>query len=151
MEKLKNIIRDNRMSTRPEYYSGRGATMSDLTGEILEGIFKGILKEFGNSAADNYVKMVADIKVASATTFLTELYELFYSDWKHKKKKQNAPGIAVAKDEDGNYDVTHGMISIFSALGANRDDTDRIKNYFLKTHGVTVKGCSRMNHCNFSD
>ena len=32
------------------------------------------------------------------------------------------------------------MISIFSALGANRDDTDRIKNYFLKTHGVTVKG-----------
>jgi len=97
MEKLKEIIRDNRMSTRPEYYSGRGATMSDLNGEILEGIFKGILKEFGNSAADNYVKMVADIKVASATTFLTELYGLFYSDWTQKRRSKTRQALLFQK------------------------------------------------------
>lgn len=140
METLEEIIRNNRMSTRPEYYSGRGATMSDLNDEILEGIYKGIQKEFGKDAAFNYVKMIADIKVLSATTFLQELYDLFYNNWKYVKKKKHADGIAVQKNSDGNYDETHGMLSIFSAMSSgNRDDTQSIKGYFLKRHGVKSK------------
>ena len=70
MEKLKEIIRNNNMSTRPEYYSGRGATISDLNEKILFGIHKDLKKEFGESAGNGFVKMVNGIKVLSATAFL---------------------------------------------------------------------------------
>ena len=136
MERLKDIIRNNRMSTRPEYYSGRGAILCDLDGKILEGIYQGVLKEFGEKPADNFIKMVADIKVISATTFLQELYELFHRDWKYKKKRHHASGIAVQKNEDGTYDATHGVLGIMSSLFNDRDETQMIKGYFLSRHGV---------------
>ncbi len=139
LEKLKEIIRNNRMSTRPEYYSGRGAILCDLDGKILEGIYQGILKEFGEKPASNFVKMVADIKVISATTFLQELYELFHRDWKFKKKRQHASGIAVQKNEDGTYNAEHGVLGIMSSLFNDRDETQMIKGYFLSKHGVKPK------------
>ncbi len=143
MEKLKNIIRESGMSTRPEYYSGRGATRSDLDSNILEKIYQGILKEYGQTAANNYVKMVADIKVLSATTFLQELYMLFSNNWKYKKKKKHADGISIPKNEDGEYDessVTSGIFGMFAALSHNgRDDTGSIRGGFLHQHGVKMK------------
>lgn len=140
MEKLKEIIRNNRMSTRPEYYSGRGATLSDLNSEILQGIYLGIKKEFGDKAAENYVKMVVGIKVLSATTFLNELYSLYYKDWKYRTKKSDESGIAIQKNENGDYDPTHGMLSIFGLLSNNdRDDTQQIKGSFCRTHNIKPK------------
>lgn len=139
LEKLKEIIRNNRMSTRPEYYSGRGAILCDLDGKILEGIYQGILNEFGEKPAQNFVKMVADIKVISATTFLQELYELFNRNWKFKKKKQHSSGIAVQKNDDGSYDAAHGVLGIMSSLFNDRDETQPIKGYFLANHGVESK------------
>ena len=47
------------MSTRPEFFSGRGATTSDLNYETLTGIHDGIKKEFGDGAAKNFVLMVS--------------------------------------------------------------------------------------------
>ena len=79
MEKLKDIIRNNRMSTRPEYYSGRGATTSDLNDQILFGIHKDLKKDFGEDAGNGFVKMIDGIKVLSATAFLNGLYELYYN------------------------------------------------------------------------
>ena len=140
MEKLHDIIRNSGMSTRPEYYSGRGATLSDLNSNILQKIYLGIEEHYGKKAAKNYVKMVADIKVLSATTFLQELYMLFNSDWKYTKKKNHASGIDVPKDEDGNYDLDMGMIGVLTAMmHSGRDDTMSIKAGFLNTHGVKGK------------
>lgn len=139
LEKLKEIIRNNRMSTRPEYYSGRGAILCDLDGRQLEGIYQDILKEFGEKPASNFVKLVSDIKVISATTFLQELYELFYNNWKYKKKRQHASGISVEKNEDGTYNAEHGVLGIMSSLFNNRDETQMIKGYFLSSHGVKPK------------
>jgi hypothetical protein len=146
MEKLKDILRNANMSTRPEYYSGRGAIMCDLNGTQLEKIYQGILKEFGKKAAQNFVKMVDDIKVMSATTFLEELYMLFQSGWKYTKKpkEHQANGISIPKNENGEYDdrsMMSGMLGIFAAMGNNgRDETSAIKNYFLSCHGVKLKG-----------
>ena len=56
MERLKDIIRNSNMSTRPEYYSGRGAILCDLNSDILQKIYLGIEKEFGKKAAKNYAK-----------------------------------------------------------------------------------------------
>jgi len=140
MQKLYKILQNNRMSTRPEYYSGRGATISDLDGNILEGIHKGIEADYGKDAAQNFVLMVADIKVLSATTFLEELYQLFCNNWKYKTKSKHASGIAVAKDEDGEYNMLSGMMGMMAAFSAgSRDDTQRIKGGFLHAHGVKAK------------
>jgi hypothetical protein len=144
MEKLKEIIRNNRMSARPEFYSGRGAIMCDLNGDILEGIYQGILKEFGKEAAKNFVKMVADIKVLSATTFLEELYMLFGNNWKYRNKKEHANGISVPKNENGEYDQNSMMSGIFGIMAAmsnnGRDETIAIRGYFLNCHGIKPKG-----------
>jgi hypothetical protein len=146
MEKLKEIIRSCNMSTRPEYTSGRGAILCDLNGTQLEKIYQGILKEFGQKAADNYVKMVDDIKVMSCTTFLEELYMLCGNGWKYKKKpkERQAKGISVPKNENGEYDdrsMLSGMMGIFAAMSSGgRDETPQIKNYFLSRHGVKPKG-----------
>jgi len=146
MEKLKEIIRNNQMSTRPEYYSGRGATLSDLNGNILEGIYQSILKEYGKDAAKNFVKMVADIKVLSATTFLEELYMLFGANWKYinKRKERQASGISIPKNENGEYDensAMSGMLGIMSAMfSTGRDDTQAIKSFFVSRHGSKPKG-----------
>ena len=144
METLFNIIRNNRMSTRPEYYSGRGATISDLTGEILTGIHEGIEKEYGKDAAKNFVDMVADIKVLSATTFLQELYNLFHNDWKYTKKENHAAGVSVPKNDDGEYDKKSARIGMFGMMSAmmhdGRDDTEIIRGYFIRSHGYKPKG-----------
>ena len=141
MEKLKTIIRNNQMSTRPEYYSGRGAITCDLNGKMLEGIYQGIKKEYGVNAAKNFVKMINNIKVLSATTFLQELYNLFYNKWKYINKKEHAAGVAVGKDENGDYDLIGGMFGMMEAMmGSGRDETQSIKTGFLIRHGIKPKG-----------
>jgi hypothetical protein len=145
MNELHDIIRNNGMSTRPEYYSGRGATLSDLNSQILQGIYDGISKEFGEDADENYVKMVADIKVLSATTFLQELYNLERNGWKYTEKQKHADGIAIPKNKDGEYDeisTLHGLISVVGTMSNNRDDTGIIRGSFLASHGVhPIKRC----------
>ena len=142
MEKLKNIIRNNRMSTRPEYFSGRGATTSDLNSDILFGIHKGIQKDFGDKAAKSFVEMVADLKIASATTFLNELYRLFNNNWEHiSNHAQDKAGIEVPKNENGEYDENSalmGQIGIMNHMhmGSQHDDTNRIVSHFLSSNGI---------------
>ena len=151
MNKLQDIIRDNNMSTRPEYYSGRGAIRCDLDGSMLEGIYQGILKEYGEDAAKNFVEMVADIKILSATTFLEELYQLQLNDWKYTKKETHAAGVTVPKNEDGEYDETSmrsGMIGIMNAMHNTRDETNSIRGRFLKSHGIKNSG---IQHTRFGD
>ena len=138
MEKLKDIIRNNRMSTRPEYYSGRGATTSDLNDQILFGIHKDLKKDFGEDAGNGFVKMIDGIKVLSATAFLNGLYELYYNNWIYNEQQPDS--ITIQKDDDGNYNSTVGMIGVIDSLfSCGRDDTQQIKSHFLRCNGVKGK------------
>lgn len=138
MEKLKEIIRNNKMSTRPEYYSGRGATISDLNEQILFGIHKDLKKQFGEDAGNGFIKMVNGIKVLSATAFLNGLYELFYNEWEYNERQPDS--ITIPKDKDGNYNSAVGMISVMESLfSCGRDDTQQIKYHFLCSNGVECK------------
>lgn len=146
LDKLKEIIRSNRLSTRPEYTSGRGAILCDLNGNQLEGIYQGILKEFGKKPAKNFIKMVADIKVMSCTTFLEELYLLHSNDWlyNNKPEEHQANGITIPKNDEGEYDdksMISGMFGMLAAMtNSGRDETPQIKNFFLSRHGVKPNG-----------
>lgn len=135
IETLKDIIRNNRMSTRPEFYSGRGATLSDLDEKILFGIHKDLNKKFGKKAGNAFIKMIDGINVLSATAFLNGLYELFHNNWKYNEQKPES--ISIPKDKDGNYNSTIGIVGIMESLfSSGRDDTKRIKHWFLKCNGI---------------
>lgn len=135
MEKLKEIIRNNKMSIRPEYYSGRGATTSDLNGNILFGIHRDLKNEFGESAALGFVKMINGIKVLSATAFLNGLYDLYYNNWVYEGRQPDS--MSIPKNENGDYDRTIGMIGVMESLfSSGRDDTARIKSHFLYANGI---------------
>lgn len=138
MEKLKQIIRNHSMNTRPEFYSGRGATLSDLNGEILFGIHKDLKKEFGKKAGIGFVKMVNGITVLSATAFLNGLYDLFYNNWKYNEKQPDQ--ITIPKDKDGNYNQVIAGIGIMESLfSKGRNDTQKIKYHFLYKNGIEPK------------
>jgi hypothetical protein len=140
MQKLHTIIQKNKMSVRPAFYSGRGATLADLNGDILSGIHKGIQEELGPDAAKSFVCMVRDIKVLSATTFLNELYVLANNRWKYVKKDREAPGIDFEKDENGNHNLAQGLATIGAMMfGNDRDDTDHIRGRFLMNNGILPK------------
>lgn len=136
MDKLKEIFRKNMMTLTPSYYSGRGATLSDVNSKILAGIWKGIKKEFGKEAAKNFVKMVKGIQVFSATTFINETISLYHNKWIYTEKEKDASGVDVLKNEDGSYNEANMMGTIGSAMfSSGRDDTMAIKSGFLFRRG----------------
>jgi len=126
------------MSARPEYYSGRGATMSDLNSDILEKIYQGIKEVHGGKAAGEYVKMVSKIPKLSATDFLLSLYRLEGNKWKWGKGMSgNEKGVYVdGPTDEAKFAV--GMISIAHVMsGMNeRDETSYIRGQFLNKHDV---------------
>lgn len=123
------------MSSRPEYYSGRGATASDLNGDKLEQIYSFIKNEYGKEAAQNYVQMVADIPVLSATDFLLSLYRLEGYDWKWDKKLLGNEQGVYAADEGSAFGT---LISGLSGMN-RRDETEHIRGRFLEMHGIKAE------------
>ena len=122
------------MSSRPEFYSGRGAITTDLNYTKLQAFYDAIVAEIGQDAATAFVRMVADMESLSATAFLNRLYELEACDW-HFAPRESRPaeGHDVGPDGPGRY-VT-GIFSVAGALyGGDRDKTEWIRRDFLDRH-----------------
>lgn len=134
----RQIVMEAGMSARPEYYSGRGATTSDLNDKILEKTYQIVKENQGEKVAKQFVEMVADIPKLSATDFLLSLYRLEGNNWKWNKK--------IFGDEKGVYvdgptdqaKMAVGLMTIAEVMfGANdRDETEYIRGAFLKRHGI---------------
>ena len=131
------IVNEAGMSERPEYYSGRGATLTDLTPELLQRIHGLINKVYGDDASQNFVEMIANMDDLAASNFLTCLYGLEARDWKYTGFQSDLPGgIAVAKDRDGNYNIASGIAGILAAsFSRRRDETEGIRQPFLRSVG----------------
>lgn len=128
-----DIVRSVGMSDRPEYYSGRGATLTDLQDRHLEGIYQKIESAHGPDAAENYALMVADIPKLTATDFLLTLYALESHRWIWDKKLLgNEKGIYVTGEAVGFATLVGGM---FGDL--DRDETMGIRREFLRRHGLS--------------
>jgi len=124
------IVSEAGMTEDPGYYSGRGAIRSDLNNQILEKVYQGIKKEYGEEPAQNFVQMVADIPKLSATDFLLTLYRLEGNNWEWDKMLSNKKGIYL-----GNDGSVFGTMA--SALCGMRgiDETHTIRSQFLTRHG----------------
>lgn len=129
------IVRLAKMSTRPEFYSGRGAISSDLNDKTLEKIYQIIEREHGKDAAENYVKMVAGMPKLSATDFLITLYRLDSNKWKWEERLSSKENGIYA----GSPGSALGTIACVLAEDSKRDQTDYIRNEFLRRHGIEPK------------
>lgn len=138
-EFLVRVLTDSRyttgcgMSTRPEYYSGRGATTSDLDSEILFKIYEAIRLNVGDEAAKNFALMVKSIKVLSATDFLLSLQKLDSNDFVFTDVVDNK-GI-YATDEVTAFFTVMSVVS-----GKNTDYTKSIRGPFLRRIGMSSPG-----------
>lgn len=115
------------MSTRPSYYSGRGARRGDLDGQKLQILHAAIKANVNDDAAQAFAQMVADIPKLSATDFLIALAKLEGHDWKWDK--------ALLGKEKGIYAEDEGSVmgTIFSVMSGmdECDETESIRNPFF--------------------
>lgn len=130
------LVRTARMSTRPEYYSGRGAILCDLNGEQLFIIYKGIKENIGEKQAESFVKMIENINSLSATNFLNCLYALEANDWTCIHVEES--DIDLGPDTPGRTAVALG--TLFGSFSSSRgDSTDYIRNTFFKLIDHPIK------------
>ena len=121
------IVMSAGMSARPGYYSGRGATISDLDGNLLSKIRTTIQKEKGKDAAQGFTEMIRNASVLSATAFLQSLYKLESNDWKFNGTSDDQ----IYPDSKGSAWGT--IISVSGgSLNKRKDQTDYIKWDFLQ-------------------
>lgn len=145
------------MSTRPEFYSARGATTTDLNSEKLERIYQAVLTHVGKDAGKAFVRMVASIRTLSATEFLLTLERLEANGWRWSKKLLgDGKGIAF-------NDVDSALCTVVEVLGRSgrsnggsyeyerRDETVSIRCGFLRARGLkdplVPKGRSVYDNC----
>lgn len=131
----KEIVRSVGMCDRPEFYSFRGATISDLDGNTLYAIYQIITQEFGTNSANAFVTMVKKLKTLSATNFLNSLYTLERYGWAENISFHESD-IDIGSNEQGREAVAFATLA--GALSRNhskRDDTELIRSSFLRKVG----------------
>lgn len=121
------------MSVRPEFYSGRGARLADLDSTILEMIYQGVKKEFGDAAAKNFCFMVFHHQCLSATAFLNSFYSFIADDCRFRGQASVPQNVDVGTNEETKE--FFGMCSLAEMMcGSQRDETDSIRGPFLSWH-----------------
>ena len=145
----RQIVRKAGLDDRPEFYSGRGATSSDLNDQILERVYNVVNQEYGEEVSKQFVQMVADITVLSATDFLNSLYGLESMGWKWDKKLASRGGIDVGPDNGSREGI--GTCTIFNAFSgmSSQDETGYIRGPFLIRHGVKNSRDHKDKVCHF--
>lgn len=129
-----------RLSTRPEYYAGRGNVLGDLDSDILEMVYTGVRTEIGESAAKAFVQMVDSLKEdASATTFLISLYRLEANDWRfaeHLLPRDAGESTVEAVSDAFKKSVRQGLaVGVFALWGPCGDAPAlQITGKFLRRH-----------------
>ncbi len=118
------------MSTRPSYYSGRGATLSDLNSEKLETIWGGVKSIYGDKAAEAFIDMVIAIPKLSATDFLISLASLERNGF-DPTSDISAINSIFPEDEGSAFGT---IMSVMGGMN-DRDDTTRIRDPFLVARG----------------
>lgn len=125
-----------KMSARPEFYSGRGATMTDLNSSILEMLYVGLVKEKGTEAAKRFVNLVNKIKMLSATGFLNVFYSWYADDCPEPcDESPSDMDMPIGVDYNSNEAMAVGFGTIGAMMNrGDRDDTWSIKRDFLNCH-----------------
>jgi len=131
------IVHEVGMSARPEFYSGRGARRSDLSGEMLIAIHKIITEKLGENQAKEFVTMIQNISCLSATNFLNSLFALEANNWVYKPGEER--NIDLGPDEPEKLAI--GIASLVEVMFSSerRDETELIRNSFFNELRIPIK------------
>lgn len=124
----REIVRSVGMSDKPEYYSGRGARISDLPAKKLVLIYNIIKERIGAKQAETFVTMIKSLKTLSATNFLNSLYLLEANNWVYRSAYKS--NIDVGPDGPGRNAIAFATV-VFGSSEYDDGDTDYIRNQFL--------------------
>lgn len=131
------LCKDCKMSDRPSYYSGRGATTTDLGGAQLEMIYKEIKRQaeeppcFGQKpvpagAHEQFVAMVKSLPSLGATDFLVALSDLEAANWVwNEPRREGIPGVDLNEDDEDRRNLV-AAATVFGML--SRDDKADARN-----------------------
>jgi hypothetical protein len=145
------IVSESGMCKRPEFYSGRGPILGDLNPNILGKVYGLIGKEHGEDAAENFIDMVANMEDLAATNFLTCLYLLESNGWEYSGFQSDLPiGVTVPQDGNREHDPRIGVINVLGATN-RRDETESIREPFLREHGKDEPKTSHSGNCFSND
>jgi hypothetical protein len=136
-----------KLSSRAEYYAGRGVNRGDLNEQHLEMIYQGVLEYAGSEAAGRFVLFVEGLENMSATAFVGAFYDFFYSKFTKTERKQTfADNLAITgRSEDAGVALTFGMMELLHKAERNPGYEDEqkmqslmLKAPFLAAHGKKV-------------
>jgi|GEM_PF-2422036 len=134
------------MSTRPEYYSGRGVITSDLGPRHLKAIYDGLVADFGQETADQFCLMIEDLTNLSATNFLNQFYSFFDRGLVWRGKGQKETDIDLGPDDGTGAREAVAFVTIAGALfgresspEVTRDLSNALKRSFFQLIGYTPK------------
>lgn len=77
---IQKIVSTSGLSISPDYYATRGATLTDLNGEMLYAIYKKI-ERLDRNKAMSMATMTLTMSTLGATEFLESLYGLAWNDY----------------------------------------------------------------------
>lgn len=127
---IRRIITTSGLSDRPEYYSGRGAMLCDLNGNMLYLIYKKLARLDPNKGL-NMAKMTLEMETLGATEFLENLYSLAANNYDLEKIKLSSDNVSFGNSK-GRSMYAIGLATIASTLGTPRTDaTPSIKECFI--------------------
>lgn len=124
----------------PSFYSGRGATTSDLNSLILGKIHTGIRQQVGDDAAAAFVRLVAAFPVPSASAFLNGLFALEANNWVFDARQAQASGICP--DNFGSAFAT--VENVLSRVARTGDADDA--RWIEEQRAAQVRGSFLMQH-----
>lgn len=127
---IRRIISTSGLSTRPEFYSGRGAKWCDLNGKMLILIYEKLAR-LDPKKGLNMAKMTLEMETLGATEFLENLYLLSANDFDLEKIELNNNNVSFGNLR-GRSMYAIGLASLAASFGNNRlDDTPSIKMSFI--------------------
>lgn len=95
---IKRILYTSGLSARPEYYSGRGARISDLNGKMLFSIYEKLSRLDYNKGL-NMVNMTLNMKRLRTSEFLESLYTLVSNNYNQEFNEEQNTNIYVLLSE----------------------------------------------------
>lgn len=132
-----------KLSSRAEYYAGRGVNRGDLNSDHLEMIYQGVLGYAGKEAAGRFVEFVEALENMSASAFLGAFYEFFYAGFQWNGRKQTfADNLAITGRTEDAFDALFlGMSDLLRKADSpdyenmQKIESLMLKREFLERHG----------------
>jgi hypothetical protein len=141
---------EGKLSSRPEYYCGRGVNTGDLNSDLLEMLWTGLTRSVGIPAADNFIYMVRDLTDLSATAFLKAFEEFYQNNFVWRPRKQT---IADQMAYTGRSDDPHtfealklGMQEMLMKARLNPGRSAEQERAETEAASMLVKGRFLLNH-----